>query len=90
MAALAAERLAALRERFLAQTVLVMAPGPSLPRLLRWCRAGVPTIAVKAAVDLRPDAAILYSGDRTWWALPNGSQSFVGAKSLLAGCAGRS
>ena len=80
----AAARLRPLLERFDNQTVLIFAPGPSLPKLWRnGDSAPCPSIAVGDAWRITPWADVLYHSDAQWWRHYHSVPDFGG---LRVGC----
>jgi hypothetical protein len=67
-------------KRWAGQTVIIGAPGPSLPVLAEQCRDFPRIIAVNDAVQLLPNAAICYSCDAQWWEARPGIPGFSGER----------
>lgn len=81
----AAEALEPLRERFLGQPTLILAPGPSLPELWTGRRSDLPKIVVNNAWELARDADILYASDAKWFHYHQGVPAFRGGLKVCYG-----
>ena len=66
------------------QTVVCMAPGPSLTATdAEWCRGKARVIVINDAWRLAPWADVLYSSDRQWFPKHRGVPTFQGMKVAL-------